>query len=202
MTRFHYTIYNQYANSQRLLSIIKTFADAADLNDFTDIFIEKIWDIKTCHTWGLDMWGKYVGATRYVKPAISGDNIFGFFEAKDNNPGIINYPQPFDQAPFFDYEAGGVDVIELTDDAYRAFILAKAFSNISITTIPQINRFLRILFSNRPDTFCIFNGGFELVVNIVYILPYELTLLINYNALPIPSGVKIVVKAVNITDIN
>ncbi|WP_245677300.1 DUF2612 domain-containing protein [Candidatus Arsenophonus triatominarum] len=39
--------------------------------------------------------------------------------------------------------------IRLADNAYRTLILSKAFSNISIATIPEINRFLRFLFKGR-----------------------------------------------------
>ncbi|WP_425393841.1 DUF2612 domain-containing protein [Candidatus Arsenophonus triatominarum] len=43
--------------------------------------------------------------------------------------------------------------IRLADNAYRSLILSKAFSNISIATIPEINRFLRFLFKERGEAF-------------------------------------------------
>jgi hypothetical protein len=60
------TILTQYSASQKLLSIIDTFNQAVSLDDFTDEFIEKVWDLTTCETFGLDMWGTIVGVSRYI----------------------------------------------------------------------------------------------------------------------------------------
>ncbi|WP_425393836.1 DUF2612 domain-containing protein [Candidatus Arsenophonus triatominarum] len=52
------TVLNQYSASQKLLSVIATFEQAVSLEDFTDRFLDEVWDITTCNRFGLDMWGK------------------------------------------------------------------------------------------------------------------------------------------------
>ncbi len=51
------TILTQYADSQKLRSLIETFNAALDLNEFTEEFITSVWDISTADTYGLDVWG-------------------------------------------------------------------------------------------------------------------------------------------------
>ncbi|MCU3131737.1 MULTISPECIES: DUF2612 domain-containing protein [Enterobacter cloacae complex] len=128
----------------KLLSIIDTFNQAISLDDFTDEFITKVWDLTTNETFGLDIWGKIVGIGRYITAPIDSDS-FGFSEA-DN--GASDYPLPFNDSPFY---AGVQETtsVRLADDAYRTLILCKAFSNISIATIPEINKFLSMLFFRK-----------------------------------------------------
>ncbi|XEH50519.1 DUF2612 domain-containing protein [Edwardsiella tarda] len=138
------TILTQYSASKSLLSIIDTFNQAVSLDDFTDEFITRVWDLTTCEYFGLDMWGKIVGVSRYIKAAIDSDS-FGFAEADDGSDG---YPSPFNDQPFY----AGVqetETVRLSDNAYRTLILCKAFSNISIATIPDVNKFLTMLFKGR-----------------------------------------------------
>ncbi|HAM9432045.1 TPA: DUF2612 domain-containing protein, partial [Escherichia coli] len=73
------TILTQYSASKKLLSIIDTFNQAVSLDDFTEEFIKKVWDLTTCETFGLDMWGKIVGISRYIVAPIDSDS-FGFSE--------------------------------------------------------------------------------------------------------------------------
>ncbi|MGL9734783.1 MAG: DUF2612 domain-containing protein [Symbiopectobacterium sp.] len=47
------TILTQYSASQRLLAIIETFNQAMSLDDFTDKFIDDVWDVTTNGTYGL-----------------------------------------------------------------------------------------------------------------------------------------------------
>lgn len=54
------TILTQYSASAKLISIIENFNQAVSLDDLTDEFIAKVWDLTTCETFGLDMWGKIV----------------------------------------------------------------------------------------------------------------------------------------------
>lgn len=179
------TILTQYSASNNLLSIIDTFDQAVSLDDFTDEFISKVWDLTTCETFGLDIWGKVVGVSRYITAPIE-SNSFGFSEADDSNP---DYPTPFNDSPFF----GGVQEttnVRLGDDAYRTLILCKAFTNISIATIPDINKFLRILFYQRGRAYCVNYRDMTMGMTFEFELaPYEESILTNYNVTPIPSGV-------------
>lgn len=179
------TILTQYSASQKLISIIDTFNQAINLDDFTDEFIEKVWDVSTCETFGLDMWGKIVGISRYISAPVESTSI-GFSEADDGNP---DYPTPFNESPFY----GGTQEttnVRLADDAYRTLILCKAFTNISIATIPDINRFLRILFYQRGRAYCVNYRDMTIGLTFEFELaPYEESILKNYEVVPVPSGV-------------
>lgn len=180
------TILTQYSASPRLLAIIETFNQAMNLDDFTDKFIDEVWDVTTNGTYGLDIWGKIVNVSRYIQSDIS-SNSFGFSEADDGN--INDYPSSFNEAPFY---AGiqETETVRLADDAYRTLILAKAFSNISMATIREINRFLTLLFKGRGKAFCVDYGEMRMGVICEFDLaPYEKVILNKYDVLPIPQGV-------------
>lgn len=182
------TILKQYSASERLINIISTFDKAVSLDDFTDDFIRDVWDLTTNGSFGLDVWGKIVNISRYIKADIDSDS-FGFFEAEDNDSTL--YPDAFNSSPFY---AGIQETtnVRLGNDAYRTLILAKAFSNISIATIPEINRFLQMLFAGRGVAFA--NNYFGMAMGITTFFelqPYEKSILQNYDVMPIPSGVQL-----------
>ena len=186
------TILTQYSASQRLLRIIDTFNQAVSLDDFTDEFIAKVWDLTTCEAFGLDMWGMIVGVSRYIVAPIE-NSSFGFSEANDVNP---DYPTPFNDSPFF---AGVQETtnVRLGDDAYRTLILCKAFTNISIATIPEINRFLKMLFYQRGRAYCVNYKDMTIGLTFEFELaPYEESILTNYDVTPVPSGVLVNVRQI------
>lgn len=186
------TALTQYSASPKILSIIDTFNQAVSLDDFTDEFITKVWDLSTNETFGLDIWGKIVGIGRYITAPIDSD-AFGFSEA-DN--GASDYPLPFNDSPFF---AGVQETtsVRLGDDAYRTLILCKAFSNISIATIPEINKFLRMLFSERGRAYCVNYRDMTIGITFEFSLAaFEESILTNYDVVPVPSGVQLNIRQV------
>lgn len=186
------TILTQYSASKKLLSIIDTFNQAVSLDDFTDVFIKKVWDLTACESFGLDVWGKIVGVDRYIIAPIESTS-FGFGEADDSDP---DYPTPFNDAPFF----GGVQEttnVRLGDDAYRTLIFCKAFTNISIATIPDVNKFLKILFYQRGRAYCVNYRDMTMGITFEFELaPYEESILTNYNVTPVPSGVQVNIRQI------
>ncbi|EHI9129343.1 DUF2612 domain-containing protein [Salmonella enterica] len=186
------TILTQYSASKKLLSIIDTFNQAVSLDDFTDVFIKKVWDLTTCESFGLDMWGKKVGVERYITAPIE-NTSFGFGEADESDP---DYPTPFNDAPFF----GGVQEttnVRLGDDAYRTLIFCKAFTNISIATIPDVNKFLKILFYQRGRAYCVNYRDMTMGITFEFELaPYEESILTDYNVTPVPSGVQVNIRQI------
>lgn len=187
------TILTQYSASNKLLSIISTFNQAISLDDFTDTFIRDVWDVSTNLTYGLDVWGKIVGVSRYIRTEIE-NNSFGFSEADSGDS--TQYPSPFNDEPFY----AGVqetETVRLGNDAYRTLIMCKAFSNISIATIPDINKFLSILFKGRGRAFSIDYGDMTMGITCEFDLaPYERSILENYEVLPIPSGVLVITRQI------
>lgn len=186
------SVLTQYSSSDKLLSIIDTFNQAMNIDEFSDDFITNVWDLMTNGSYGLDVWGKIVGIGRYITAPIDSD-AFGFSEA---DVGASDYPLPFNDAPFY---AGIQETtsVRLGDDAYRTLIMCKAFSNISIATIPEINRFLKILFADRGRAYCVNYRDMTIGITFEFALaPYEESILTNYDVVPVPSGVQLNISQV------
>ena len=181
------TILRQYAGSENIINMIDTFDQAVSLDDFTDEFIDDVWDVLTCGSYGLDIWGKIVGVSRYVTASSSGA-YFGFQGTASSSPNAT-FPHPFNTKPFF---SGKLETnnVRLGDGAYRTLVLSKAFSNISISTIPEINKFLTMLFKNRGKAYIVNNRDMTMTVVVDFdLFQYEKSLLQNYDVIPVPSGV-------------
>lgn len=136
--------------------------------------------------------GKIVGVSRYIVAPIDSDS-FGFSEADDGSP---YYPLPFNDSPFY----GGVQEttnVRLGDDAYRTLIFCKAFTNISLATIHEINRFLKILFYQRGRAYCVNYRDMTIGITFEFELaPYEESILTNYEVTPVPSGVLVNIRQI------
>ena len=59
-------ILSQYANSPRLLSIIKKFAETMNVAGDTDSFYSRIYNIMTAGTYGLNIWGTILNIPRQI----------------------------------------------------------------------------------------------------------------------------------------
>ncbi|HBC7422545.1 TPA: DUF2612 domain-containing protein [Serratia marcescens] len=64
----------QYSASPGINGIIASFEAAESLDDFTDEFLTCVWDIDTCGTFGLDIWGKIVGVSRTMSGNVAGNS--------------------------------------------------------------------------------------------------------------------------------
>lgn len=182
------TVQAQYAASKKLTAILSTFEDVINLEKFTDIFLTQVWDISTAQTYGLDVWGKVVGVSRYLEVEEEADYL-GFGEALTTTEE--GYPQPLDVSPFFN-ELTPTSVVKLSDDIFRKLILAKAFSNITDATIPAINKFLLMLFEGRGRVYCTDNR--DMTMNLVfefYPTTAEQAIIKKLDIMPIPSGVDV-----------
>lgn len=182
------TVQAQYAASKKLNGILSTFEGIINLDKFTDDFLTQVWDISTASTYGLDVWGKIVGISRYLEVE-DGLDYLGFDETQVSNE--TGYPQPFNISPFYN-ELTPTSVVKLSDDIYRRLILSKAFSNIADATIPAINKFLLMLFKNRGRVYCTDNRN--MTMNIVfefYPTAAEQAIIRKLDIMPIPSGVDV-----------
>lgn len=173
-------IYRQYSGAERIYTLIETFNQAVSMDDFTEEFIKEVWDVSTSTSYGLDCWGKIVGVGRYLTLNLDNDE-FGYSD------GFF----PFNQAPFYS-PVKETNNFLLADDAYRTLILCKAFSNISIATIPEINKFLTMLFYGRGRAYVSGNHrDMQMSITVTFELTgVEEAILQNYDVMPIPSGVR------------
>ena len=169
------TIQSQYGASPHILGIVK--AAAAQLDPTGDIrtFYNEVFNPLTAHGVGLDIWGRIVGASRYL--TVDNEDFFGFYGQQLN---------PMNQAPF--YNEGDTSVFEMTDEAFRTLIFLKAAANIGNATLPSIKQILTALFE---DTVLVMNIG-NMKVRVVFeffLTPYQRAIFQNYGLLNLGAGV-------------
>jgi len=169
------TIQSQYGASPHIIGIVKAAAEQLDPSTDIETFYNEVFNPKTAHGVGLDVWGRIVGANRYL--TVDNEDFFGFLGS------LLN---PFDQVPF--YIHGDTDHYRLADEAYRTLIFLKAAANIGNATLPSLKEILTTLFD---DTVLVMNIG-NMKVRVVfefYLSAYERALFAEYGLLNLGAGV-------------
>lgn len=139
MQRVEDTLLSQYANSPILLALIKGMDEAIDPRANIDAFYRTVWNVDTAQGWGLDVWGRIVGVSRFLRIPDEID-YFGF-----QTGGSPEHSLTFGSGVFYTGQPA-TQTYELSDAAFRSLIYFKAFANISATTIPALNRLVNKLF--------------------------------------------------------
>jgi hypothetical protein len=187
------TIISQYANSPILCQLIANFNSYIDLTQNVDSFIDFMRNVSSAQGYGLDVWGTVVGVMRTLH--LTGtQKYFGFEEATTISSDPFG---PGGQSPFFSGQTLTSN-FELSDDAFRLLILAKAFANISDGSIKAINQILMALFPNRGNAFATDGNNMTMTYTFEFILTsVELAIAEQSGVLPKPVGVSAsVVQAV------
>lgn len=129
------TLLAQYTNTLRLQPIVKAFSDAFNVIGNVEAFYNNVYNIETCGTFGLNIWGRIVGVSRLLNLPITED-FFGF--QKSGNP--------FNQSPFYNGQAlrGNYYV---NNTVYRRLIKAKALLNLWDGTTYEQNKIINLIFS-------------------------------------------------------
>jgi hypothetical protein len=145
MRDFDRTVISQYSDSPTLVRLITNlniyFDPQANLQSFYDL----IWNVDTAEGYGLDVWGRIVGISRFVR--VPTDRWFGFGEA-----GTLN-TDPWDQSAFYNGQEL-FRILVVDDESYRRMILTKAATNITDCSIPAINKILtEVAFPNRGKAY-------------------------------------------------
>lgn len=181
------TVISQYANSPTILRLVDLANEWFDQTGSFTQFYRSIWDITSARGFGLDVWGRIVDVPRGIS-LVSPNEYLGFEESGDD--------QPFDQAPFYNGPIS-TDVFNLSDDAYRVLILAKAMANISRMTAPAINQIMRALFADRGRAYVADLGNMQMQFVFDFVLtPVERALLLSRRAIPRPAGVSVSIVAI------
>lgn len=178
----------QYSASQ---TINKLIADRAEYfnNEWVDDFYSNIWNVDTAQGLGLDIWGRIVVIGRSIE--VTESDYFGFSTTPTKSW------LPFNQGVFYNGEKS-TSVFRLSDNAYRALILAKALSNISATDVRSLNRALRSLFQNRGNAYVKQVGPMAIEYVFEFFLePWESSVVRFSEALPRPAGVSVSVSDEN-----
>ena len=178
------TIIRQYFTSPRMRRILENFRDNLDATPFYDMLLDRIIDPRTAVSWGLDIWGRIVGVSRYLD--VGTDKFIGFEEAKDITTDTFGYAIWYNG-----FDASGT-ALYLTDDMYRKLIFAKAWANISDTSIASINGCLQMLFSDSGLIFA--KDNFDRTITIIMDFtpdPSQIAIITKANVIPIAAGVSI-----------
>ena len=169
------TIQSQYGASPHIIGIVEAAAKQIDPTGDIQTFYQKVFNPLTAEGVGLDIWGRIVGASRYLN--VENEDFFGFYGS------LLN---PFNQAPF--WLTGDTNLFRMDDNAFRTLIFLKAAANIGNATLPGIKEILSTLFD---DPVLVMNIG-EMKVRIVftfYLTPYQRALFREYGVLNLGGGV-------------
>jgi hypothetical protein len=135
----------QFGNSPTLLTLLADFDQWVNADRFSADFLAYVWDISTAQGFGLDIWGRILGQSRYIQIAQSPGFNFGF-----NIGGVPGTQwQPWSQAPFYGGAEAGPVSYALEDSYYRQLLLVKAAANIARCDCPSINALMRAMFGDR-----------------------------------------------------
>ena len=169
------TIQSQYGASPHIIGIVEAAAKQLDPTGDIKTFYDKVFNPLTAEGVGLDIWGRIVGASRYLP--VENEEFFGFYGQQLN---------PMNQAPF--YNTGDTNLFRLTDEAYRTLIFLKAAANIGNATLPSIKEILTALFD---DPVLVMNIG-EMKVRVVFeffLTPYQRAIFETYGLFNLGAGV-------------
>src|SRR6266550_5302096 len=142
MRDFDKTIISQYSNSAVLTQLLTNLNTYIDPDANLEAFYSLIWNVDTAEKYGLDVWGRIVGINRTLQ--VAAGSYFGFQEALDRTG--------FNQSPFYNGQPTTTN-FDLSDEAFRRLIFAKAAQNITDSSIPAINQILRNLFPGRGNCY-------------------------------------------------
>ena len=174
------TIGSQYANSPTIDALIASMNTWMDPTPNLQQFYSFVWNILTAQGFGLDIWGSILGVGRTLQiPATT--TYFGF----SGGAGV-----PFNNgSPFYAGESP-TQAYQLPDSQYLSLLLAKAFANISATTIPAMNQMLQLLFGDSGVAYVIDVGNMLLTLYFEFNLtPVQYAIVANSGVLPHPTGV-------------
>lgn len=169
------TIQSQYGASPHIIGIVEAAAKQLDPTGDIKTFYDKVFNPLTAEGVGLDVWGRIVGASRYIN--VDNEDFFGFYGSQLN---------PMNQAPF--YNEGDTSVFEMTDEAFRTLIFLKAAANIGNATLPSIKEILTALFD---DPVLVMNIG-NMKVRVVFeffLTPYQRAIFATYGLFNLGAGV-------------
>lgn len=139
------TVMREFSNSPTMLQLLSCFDQWCDLTQFKDDFLANVWDITQAQGFGLDIWGRILGQSRYLQVVQTPGDNFGFSTNGESSSG--QSWQPWSQAPF--YTTSGTVAFPLQDQYYLQLLLVKAASNIARCDCPSINALMRSMFGDR-----------------------------------------------------
>lgn len=152
MSNYIDTVLREYQASPILCDLLCYSDQWMDLTQFTAGFLSNVWNINTAQGFGLDIWGRILGQSRYLQVTQTPGDNFGFYANADAS-GAQPW-KPWSQAPFYGGDASGTVAFSLQDSSYRQLLLVKAASNIARCDVKSINALMRSMFGSRGRCYC------------------------------------------------
>ena len=176
------TLLSQYANSPTITGMILAFNSAMDFTQTMSNFYDMMWNIQTAQGYGLDVWGRIVGAPRtitvpgtaqFIGWNVAGGSYTGFGQGIWASPG-----------------SGLNQNYVLSDIDFRRLILAKAATNITDGSIISTNKILLALFPGRGNCYVADGQNMQLTYTFNFPLtPAEFAIVQSPGVLPAATGV-------------
>ena len=146
-------------------------------------------------SYGLDLWGRRVGANRNISVATTSTTYFGF----SNNGAYLGW-QPFgNDASSWPPGVGGLSPFwpngpfttntQLANKDFLTLILTKAMSNISNCSAPVVTKLLQMLFG--PGAYAQDLGNMQAAYFVPSLSAAQLSILQHSGALNRPAGVQV-----------
>lgn len=176
------TIIRQYFTSPRMRRMLEDFRDNMDPLAFIELLTDRVLDPRTAVGYGLDVWGRIVGVSRYLD--VGEDLFIGFEEAGDITTDT------YGNAIWYNGVVVSGTALYLADAMYRKMIFAKAWANMSDASIASINGCLQMLFSDTGIAYARDNRD----KTITFVLnftpdPSQIAIMTKANVIPTPAGV-------------
>jgi hypothetical protein len=176
-------IQSQYSNSSGLLPLLYGFEELADPLPFLREFYDKVYNLKTAVGACLDVWGRIIGIGRVIE--VQYNKPFGF---------TGSLLAPWNQGQFSNGEKP--TSVVLLDEPYRKLLFFKAYANIASSTLADINKFLALVFADRPfgSAWAVDTGIMTMDYRFSFSLtPYERFLLSDSGVAPKPGAVQVTI---------
>ena len=177
------TVASEYANSPVLMQLLENMQAYLDPTADLDNFYNQIWNVDTAVGYGLDVWGRIVGVSRYITLPLNGLDVVGFSNPDEDWDTMS-------QAPFWDGSPSSGTQFMLSDDSFRKIILVKALSNISDCSALAINQMLQKLFGSLGKCYVVDTGSMTMMLVFEFQLDQiSLSILLQSGIIPRPAGV-------------
>ena len=180
MQNFRQTIISQYATSPIIVALLQSFNDAIDPEQDIQNFFDKVWNVLTADDYGLDVWGRIVGVSRYVNMSSA------------KRLGYATGFYPFNAGAPWGSGVSSSNNYRLDTEAYRLLILVKARANISDCSIPTLNKIITALFPGRGKCYVLDLGNMRMAYKFEFPLTdVEFSVITQSGAIPKPAGVSV-----------
>lgn len=145
----------QYRGKPRAARTIDLLQTEASRSFKTALELARVLDINVATGDNLDLVGKHVGISRTVSEFID-RGYFGF-------SGNIN-ANAFNYGVFYRFNNALMDPVQLTDEEYKFFIIAKAMKNYQLPTIDNITDSAKYLLGNSVVVI----DNYDMTMNLIF----------------------------------